>query len=336
MAITDLTNTTWVLNSSLSSYPGGTYNTKTYNVNITTETPLPYSGDSINTEDTFVAIMIGYDSGGELNEVVFLASLPQTQYNFVQMASGNDTKSLPDTWQSYRDTSFTITGGTDATNSTLIAWLEQNATTYIPSIPDVVVTYKDAEVTTLSNSGTITLATSGTYCEDDIEIVYTKQGGGGGGILIVETPDSHGGTIMEVTGQNTVSLQNALTITPTAPQQTIYPDTGFDGFASLIVNAAAVPEITVATSGAVTQELQPNVAYHFTSESLTSLTITFGGQATDQYHFDFISTTTPPTLTLPSTVVMPSSFSVEVNTKYEIDILNNDGVFAEWVYEVSA
>lgn len=38
MALTDLTNTTWVLNDTLSSYPGGTYTIKTYNISITTET----------------------------------------------------------------------------------------------------------------------------------------------------------------------------------------------------------------------------------------------------------------------------------------------------------
>ena len=236
MAITDLTNTTWILNNTLSSYPGGTYTTKTYSINITTETPLPYSGD---TEDTFIAIMIGYDNGGEHNRILLLTSLPQNYYNFSQLAYGNDTKSLPDTWNTYYDKSFTITGGTDATNSTLIAWLEQNATTYIPpapSVPDVVVSYKDAEVTTLSNSGTITLATSGTYCEDDIEIVYTKQGGGS--VIIVDTPDSHGGTIREITATDSVLLQGEKTIEPSTSQQVIMPDTGYDGFSSVIVEAA--------------------------------------------------------------------------------------------------
>ena len=174
MALTDLTNTTWILNDTLSSYPGGTYNLKTYNINITTETPLPYSGD---TEDTFVAIMIGYDSGGEYNKILVLTSLPQSYYNFSQLAEGHDTKSLPDTWNSYYDKSFTITGGTDATNSTLIAWLEQNATT--PPAPDVVVTYNNNDIVTMTDSDVKTLATSGTYCTDDIKITFTKQSGGG-------------------------------------------------------------------------------------------------------------------------------------------------------------
>lgn len=100
---------------------------------------------------------------------------------------------------------------------------------------------------------------------------------------------------------------------------------------------AQTPEVTITTDGAVTQALQPNTIYHFTSTELTSLTITFAGSdiTRDQYHFDFISPATAVTLTLPSTVVMESSFNVEVNTKYEIDIVNNEGVYAEWVVSSS-
>lgn len=97
-----------------------------------------------------------------------------------------------------------------------------------------------------------------------------------------------------------------------------------------------VSEITIASSGAVSQELLPNTVYHFTSEELTSLTITLGSMTSDsQYHFDFISPETPAVLTLPQTVSMSNSFSVEPNTRYEIDIVDNYGVFAEWVYEVT-
>lgn len=93
-----------------------------------------------------------------------------------------------------------------------------------------------------------------------------------------------------------------------------------------------IPEVTISSSGEVSQELDADTVYHFTSESLTSLTITFGGNSSDQYHFDFISPATPTTLTLPQSVNMPNNFSVEVNTKYEIDICDGYGVFAEWSY----
>lgn len=97
------------------------------------------------------------------------------------------------------------------------------------------------------------------------------------------------------------------------------------------------PEVIISSSGSVSLELQPGTIYHFTSESLTDLTITFALVTSEsQYHFDFISPATAVTLSLPQTVLMPTNFSVEVNTKYEIDVVNNYGVFAEWVYEVSA
>ena len=99
------------------------------------------------------------------------------------------------------------------------------------------------------------------------------------------------------------------------------------------VQGGSTTEITISDSGAVSQELQPSTVYHFTSTALTSLTITFA-QNTGQYHFDFISPSTAVVLTIPLSVEMPSSFGVEANTKYEIDILDNYGVAAEWIYEV--
>ena len=98
----------------------------------------------------------------------------------------------------------------------------------------------------------------------------------------------------------------------------------------------SIPQITIATGGVLNQTLEPDIFYHFTSESLTSLTLTLDGQLTDQYHFDFISPQTAITLTLPQGVIMSEDFTVEANTKYEIDIYNGYGIFAQWVYEVSA
>jgi len=91
-------------------------------------------------------------------------------------------------------------------------------------------------------------------------------------------------------------------------------------------------EVTVNTSGAVTQALDAGKIYHFTG-ALTALTITLNAAASGQlaqYHFDFDSGATPPTFTLPNTVVMPTGFAVAANTHYEIDILNNFGAVIAW------
>ena len=90
-------------------------------------------------------------------------------------------------------------------------------------------------------------------------------------------------------------------------------------------------EVTVSTSGAVTQALEAGKIYHFTSTALTSLTVTLTATTElPQYHFDFISPSTAATLTLPSTVNLPSTLTVEANKRYEIDILNNYGVVQSW------
>ena len=44
---------------------------------------------------------------------------------------------------------------------------------------DITISYKGSNIATMSTSGTKTLKTAGTYCEDDIEITYVSPGGGG-------------------------------------------------------------------------------------------------------------------------------------------------------------
>ena len=78
--------------------------------------------------------------------------------------------------------------------------------------------------------------------------------------------------------------------------------------------------------------------YHFSGNQstgvLSSLTITgLTAPASGQlahYHFDFDSGSPATTLTLPNTVTMPSGFTVEASTRYEIDILNGYGVVMSW------
>jgi hypothetical protein len=41
-------------------------------------------------------------------------------------------------------------------------------------MPDITISYKDESIATMSASGSKTLETGGTYCEDDIEITYVK------------------------------------------------------------------------------------------------------------------------------------------------------------------
>lgn len=91
-------------------------------------------------------------------------------------------------------------------------------------------------------------------------------------------------------------------------------------------------EVTVSDAGAVTQALDAGKIYHFTG-ALTALTITLNAPASGQlaeYHFDFLAGSTAPTLTMPNTVTMPDSFTVEANKRYEVDVLNNYGAVVSW------
>lgn len=92
---TDLTNTTWVFNNEISTYPSG--NT-TYYINFTS-TNTNYTQLKLNYNDGKKNVFYDYDS-------VFYGAM----------------------WLNDNYKTIEITGGTDSTNTTLIAWLTQNAT----------------------------------------------------------------------------------------------------------------------------------------------------------------------------------------------------------------
>ena len=66
--------------------------------------------------------------------------------------------------------------------------------------------------------------------------LITGTGSGGGGISVVETQDSHGGTIVTITAEE-VNLQTKTNISPSTSSQTITPDEGYTGLASVQINA---------------------------------------------------------------------------------------------------
>lgn len=103
-----------------------------------------------------------------------------------------------------------------------------------------------------------------------------------------------------------------------------------NGYIVVVGGSTVMTEETVSTDGAVTKALDVNTICHFTGD-LTSLTITLTPTTNlAQYHFDFISGSTAPTLTMPNTVTMPDGFSVSANRHYEISILNNLASVDSW------
>lgn len=90
---------------------------------------------------------------------------------------------------------------------------------------EVRITYKGSTIASMDASGTKTLETAGTYCEGDIDVEYTRP---------------------------SASLQSK-TVSPSLSQQTISPDSGYDGLSSVTVNAmpSGTAGTPVATKGAV-------------------------------------------------------------------------------------
>ena len=129
------------------------------------------------------------------------------------------------------------------------------------------------------------------------------------------------------------SLDKADTALQTAPVSSVNGQTGAVTLDADDVGASpAIEEVTISTAGAVTQALDAGKIYHFTG-AVSSLSLTLNAAASGQlaqYHFDFESGSTAATLTLPNTVTMPDSFTVEANKRYEVDVLNNYGAVMAW------
>lgn len=115
-----------------------------------------------------------------------------------------------------------------------------------------------------------------------------------------------------------------------------YPVTSVNGQTGTVVLDAddvgaepSVIEVTISTSGAVTQALDAGTIYHFTG-NLTSLTVTASNATTGKYQFDFISGATVPTLTVPASWVMPDNFMVEPSARYSMTVENGYCSLKKW------
>lgn len=95
-----------------------------------------------------------------------------------------------------------------------------------------------------------------------------------------------------------------------------------------IYAASFVPQVTgsVDDSNAVTMD--PNKFYVFGEEAEIDVSFAAGAEGqVNEYHFSFVSGSTPTVLSLPVDVVMPDLFSVVSGYVYEISVINNVGAF---------
>ena len=91
-------------------------------------------------------------------------------------------------------------------------------------------------------------------------------------------------------------------------------------------------EQTIPDAGDVTRALDAGQLYHFTG-ALSSLTLSLNAPSAGrlaQYHFDFASGSTAPTLSAAGVSWPGGSFNPEAGRHYEVDILNGYGVAAAW------
>lgn len=118
---------------------------------------------------------------------------------------------------------------------------------------------------------------------------------------------------------------------PIVPTKTseLQNDSGF-------ITAEDIPqqteEVTVSTSGDVTYSLEANKIYHFTGQ-ISSLTLTLVATSLiPHYHFDFVSGTTPATISFGSSInwLGGKGLTPQSSMHYEVDILNGRGIFAEF------
>lgn len=199
--------------------------------------------------------------------------------------------------------------------------------TYQLSIPD-------AATATPSDLGTAAVGSSAKYAkEDHVHKMPTASDVGAyvkpsGGIPATDLASA----VQTSLGKADTALQSYTETDPTVPSWAKAANKP-SYTASEVGAAPAVTEVTISTAGAVSQALDPGKLYHFTG-ALSALTIAFNAAASGQiaqYHFDFDSGSTAPTVTLPNGVTMQGgTFAPEASKHYEVDILNNYGVSMAW------
>lgn len=162
------------------------------------------------------------------------------------------------------------------------------------------VTYKGVTITTAENQ-TRTLATSGKWLEADIVITDVTQSGGTPAISVVDTTDSHGGTVREITA---LDISDTTAVASDVAQGKYFYTAAGVKTAGTASGGGGTPSATAHT---IYFEFSDNTnttitAYYdssFISDAITATTpTTYGGKTVDSASLDGVTWYTRPTETL--------------------------------------
>lgn len=143
-----------------------------------------------------------------------------------------------------------------------------------------------SEITRISGNVTNALAAiaakgvivpAGSNSDDLADLIALIEGGGS--VIITETTDEHGGTVIDITSGTTVRLQSK-SVTPTTVSQTITADTGYDGMFEVIVSAIPSPSLQskTATPTESAQTVTPDQGYDgLSSVAVSAVSSTYVG-----------------------------------------------------------
>lgn len=238
-------------------------------------------------------------------------------YTAAEVGALADDTVIPSKTSELTNDSGFITGYTE-TDPTVPAWAKA------ASKP----TYTAAEVGALPSSTVIPTKTS--ELTNDSGFVtnagVTSFNGDTGAIIYTAPVTSVNGDTGDVTGLQTTAINDAGDYFSTDTVEDALQQLGGD----VDGKQDKAEEVTITTSGAITQALEAGKIYHFTSDALTSLTVTAENPTEGVYEFDFISGETAPTVTMPTEWVMPDNFMVEPSARYRIVVVNGYAVVNRW------
>lgn len=198
---------------------------------------------------------------------------------------------------------------------------------------EVAISYKGSNIATMDASGTKTLLTQGKYCEDDIDVVYTR-------------PATPAPTLQTKTK----------TYTPTESQQTesIAADSGYDGLSAVNVTVNAMPSGTAGTptatkgtvsnhavsvtpsvtntTGYITGGTKNGTAVSVSASELVSgnKAITSNGTGINVANYATASVSVTPSLR--TITITPSSTTQTYDPNYDAPLADTLTLSGEWLY----